>query len=76
MPRIPSKSAPANPGCREEMIVKKIDVSSRQPLNFRQSRIHGLCVKGTAPLKERVLIAEIAGVRAAARDHERVGYQI
>src|SRR5262249_61723341 len=56
----------------KKMIVEKVEVSSRQPVDLGQRIVDALCVERAAALKERVLVAEVAVLRASARDDDRV----
>ena len=49
---------------------------SRQPVHFRERVVDPLRVERPAPLEERVLVAERAVMRAAARHHDRVRNEI
>ena len=60
----------------EQMIVEKIEMAARQPVDLGQRIVDALRVKAASTLKERILVAEIAMLRAAARDDDRVRHQI
>src|SRR5262245_14872806 len=60
----------------EEMVIEKVKMPSRQPFDFRERRIDRLRIEGTAALEKRFFVTEIAHIRAAARNHDRVGDQI
>src|SRR3954470_23944660 len=47
-----------------------------QTRNLRERLVHALRVEGAASFEETILVAEGAMVRTAARDHNRIGYQI
>src|SRR5215510_14494771 len=51
-------------------------MASRQPLYFGQRGIDGLSVERSPALEECFLVTEIADVRAATRDHNRVRDEI
>ena len=56
----------------EQVIVEEVDVATGHPLDLGERRVDGLRVERDAALVERVLVAEVAVVRAAARDDDRV----
>src|SRR4029453_7249108 len=56
--------------------VQEVEMAARQPLDLRERLVHALHVEGAAALEEGLLVAEVADVRAAARDHDRVGYEV
>ena len=60
----------------EQMVIQKVQMSTRQTLDLGQRGIHRLRVETLATGEKRVLVAEVAMVRAAARDHDGVRYQI
>src|SRR3990172_358799 len=49
---------------------------SRQALYLSQRFVHHLRIERPAPLEERLFITEIAGMRAAARDDDRIRHQV
>src|SRR5262245_58647015 len=58
-------------GCRklrisEEVIIKEVKMPAGKPLDFSESGIYGLCIKGAAASEERFLITEVAHIRAAS----------
>ncbi len=60
----------------KEVVVEEEEVASGQPLDLGEGLVHRLGVEGFAALEEGFFVAEIAGVRAAARDHDAVGHQV
>src|SRR5258708_7324166 len=58
------------------MIVKEIEVPAGEAVDFGERIIDGLCVIRLASLKKRFLVTEVADVRAASGNHDRVGYQV
>ena len=51
-------------------------MAAGQPLDLRERGIDRLRVEGLSAFEERFLVAEVADVRAAARDDDRVGHQV
>ena len=49
------------------MVVKEIQVPSRQPLDLRERIFDGLRIERAASFEERVLVAEVAHMRTPAR---------
>ena len=72
IPRMPSNSAVANRAVAEQVVVEEVEVPAGQPLDLRERVVDRLRVERPAALEERVLVAEVAVVRAAARDDDRV----
>jgi hypothetical protein len=64
------------PRIAEEVIVEEIQMASRQALDLRQRRINGLRIERSSALEERFLVREVADVRAAARDDNRIWHQV
>ena len=60
----------------EQVIVEEIQVPSRQPRNLGQRIVDALRVERSPAFEERVLVAERAVVRAAARHDDRVRHEI
>ena len=60
----------------EQVIVEKVEMPARQPLDLRERGVDGLRVERPAAFEERLLVAEVADVRAAARHDDRVRHQI
>ena len=56
----------------EQVIVEEVQVTAGQALDLGQRRIDGLRVEGPPAFEERLLVAEVAHVRAAARDDDGV----
>src|SRR4051794_35781145 len=63
-------------GVAEQVVVEEVQVAARQPVDLGQGRVDRLGVEGLAALEERLLVAEVAHVGAAARDHDGVRYQV
>ena len=49
---------------------------ARQPLDLGERVVDALRVERSAALEERVLVAEVAVLRTAARDDDRVGHEV
>ncbi len=60
----------------EEVVVQEVEVTTRQSLDLGQGVVERLQVERAAAREERLLVAEVAEVRAAARHDERVGHQV
>ena len=60
----------------EEMVIEKVEMASRQAVDFGESFVDTLRVETSAALKERVLVAEVAVLRTAARDDDGIGNEI
>jgi len=60
----------------EEVVVEKIEVPSRQQGDLRERPVDRPGIEGRPASEEGGLVAEPAPVRAAARDHDRVGNQV
>ena len=58
------------------MVVKKVEMSSGQPLDLGQRIVYPLRVEAAPALKERVFIAEVAVLRTAARHHNGIRHQV
>ena len=63
-------------GVAEEVVVEEVEVPPGQALDLRERLLDRLHVEGAPAREEAVLVAEGAGVRAPARDHERVGDEV
>ena len=50
----------------EQVVIEEIQMAPRQALDLQQRRIDGLCVEGPTAFEKRLLVAEVADVRAAA----------
>src|SRR5258706_2267398 len=51
-------------------------MTPRQPRDLRERVIDPLRVESAAAFEERVFVAEVAMLRAAARDHDRVRHEV
>ena len=60
----------------EQVIVEEVQMTAGQPLDLGERRIDGLRVEGASAFEERLLVAEVAHVRAAARDDDGVRDEI
>ena len=60
----------------EEVVVEKVQMPSRKPVDLGQGRVDGLRVELLASFEESDLVAEVTYVRAAARDDDRVGHEV
>ncbi len=56
----------------EQVVVEKVQVPARQSIDFGEGVVHPLGIEGSAALEERVLVAEVAVLRTAAGDDDRV----
>src|SRR5207302_1558525 len=56
----------------EQVIVEKVEMPSRQPVDLRQRVVDALGVERASMLEERVLVAEVAVLRTAACDDDRI----
>jgi hypothetical protein len=64
------------PHVAEEMIVEKVEMSAGQSVDLGQRIIDGLGIESAPVREKRLLVAEIARVRAPARDDDGVGDEI
>ena len=53
----------------EEMIVQKIEMAARQSLDFGQRVVNRLGIERFSPFEKCILVAKIAGMRTAPRNH-------
>jgi hypothetical protein len=60
----------------EEVIVEEVQMPARQPIDFRQRIVDALRVERAPAGEERILVAEVAMLRTAAGDDDRVGDEI
>ena len=60
----------------QQMIVEKVEMAPRQALNLLERIVQTLRVKPASALKECILVAEVAMLRTAARDHDGVWNQV
>ena len=60
----------------EQMVVEEVEVAAGEAVDLGQGVVHALRIEGAAALEERLLVAEVADVRTAAGDHDRVGHQV
>ena len=67
---------PAEALVAEQMVVEEIEVASGQPRDFGERVVHPLRVERAPAGEEGILVAEIAVLRAPARDHDGIGNQI
>jgi hypothetical protein len=58
------------------VVVQKVEVPAGKTIDFGQSVVHRLRVESASTGKERLLVAEIANVRATSRDHNGIWDQI
>ncbi len=73
---MPSNSVAGKPHVPQQVVVEEIEMSSGQPVDLSQRVVHPLRVERPAALEERVLVAEVAVLRTAARDDDRVGDEV
>jgi hypothetical protein len=60
----------------EQVVVEKVEMPARQPRDLRQRIVDALRVERSAAGEERVLVAEVTMLRAAARHDDGVGDEI
>ena len=60
----------------EQMIVEEIEMAPGQARDLGERVVHALRVERSAALEERVLVAEVAVLRTAARHDDRVGDEV
>jgi hypothetical protein len=60
----------------EQMVVQKVQMPARQPLDLGQRGVDRLRVETLSAFEKRLLVAEVADVRTAARHDNRVRNQI
>ena len=60
----------------KQMIVQEVQMTSRQALDLGERGIDGLGIEGPPAFEERLLVTEVAHVRAAPRNHDRVRHQV
>src|SRR5579885_2183096 len=58
------------------MVIEKVEMTSGKPIDFCQGVVHALRVETLSALKESVLVAEVAVLRAPTRNHYRVRHKI
>ena len=58
------------------LIVEKVQVTAGQAIDLRERFVDRLCIEGPPALEERLLVAEVADVRAPARYHDRIRNEI
>src|SRR5689334_13694562 len=58
------------------MIIQKVEMPARQSLDLRQRVVHVLYIERAAAFIKGFLIAEVTGMRTAARDDDRVGNEV
>jgi hypothetical protein len=54
------------------VIVQKVEVTSRQPIDLRERVIHALGVERATAFEERILVTEVAVLRTSTRDDDRI----
>jgi hypothetical protein len=82
--RLPQPSHPSHAGeqlsgeapVAEQVVVQEVQMPAGQAVHLGQRIVHGLGVEGPAALEECFLVTEVAGVRTAAGDHDRVRHQV
>ena len=67
---------PREPRISEEVVVQEVEVTARKAFDLRERGVHALRVERGTSGEEGVLVAEGAVVRAAPRDHDRVGDEV
>ena len=60
----------------EKVVVQKVEVAARQPIDLRERVVHALGIEGPAAAEERVLVAEVAVLRTPASHDDRVWNQV
>jgi len=63
-------------GVAEKVVIEKVEVAARQPIDLRERVVHALCVERSAAVEECVLVAEVAVLRTSARDDDGVWDEI
>ena len=76
MPRMPREQLAREAAVAEQVIVEEVQVPSRQARDLGERIVDALRVERSPALEERVLVAERAVVRAAARHDDRVRHQV
>ncbi len=82
--RLPHAASPAHAGeqvageplVRQQVVVEEVEVPSPQGIDLSQRAVDGHRVEGLPADVEGVLVAEVAGVRATAGDHEGVRHEV
>ena len=73
---MPSKRRAPEAAVAKQVVVEKIQVTPGQPRDLGERVVHALRVERSASGEERILVAEVAVLRAAARDDDRVGDEV
>src|SRR4029079_954157 len=60
----------------KQVIVEKVQVTARQPIDFSKCGINRLRVKTLPAFEEGFLVAEVADMRTSARNDDGIGDQI
>ena len=60
----------------EQVVVKEVEVGPGQAVDFGECGVRCLGVEGLAAPEKGLLVAEVASVRTASCDHDRVGNQV
>ncbi len=60
----------------QKVIVEEIEMAAGKAVDFGERFIDALGVKAAAALEERILVAEVAMLRAAAGDDDGIGNEI
>src|SRR6187549_2236317 len=60
----------------KQMVVEKVQMTPWQPRDLRKGVVDALGVKRSPAFEERVLVAEVAMLRTAAADDDRIGNEI
>ena len=76
MPFIPLNRSAANRAIAEQMVVEKIEMPSRQPRDLGERIVDPLRIEAASAGEERVLVAEVAMLRAAAGHDDEFGHQV
>ena len=75
-PAHPVEQGGREPRVAEQVVVEEVDVPAGHPVDLRQRPVDRLRVERDPACVERVLVAEVAMVGAAARDHDRVRAEV
>ena len=66
MPRMPVEQRGGEAAIAEQVIVEEVEMAAGQPRDLRERVVHPLRVERSPAFEERVLVAEVAVLRAAA----------
>src|SRR5262245_21412078 len=58
------------------MVIQKIEMTSGQPVNFRESIVHALSVDRPTSVEKCILVTEITVLGTSASNHNGIGYEV